>query len=180
MNPLSQNKAWSYVGRFITNFAMIENMVNQLFDYLLRISYNQPAGAVAVDLFITYSLDLRKKLELIDIILKRRGVDESKTFKQVHELHDLRNVICHFPFEEEFEGELSCDYLNKYGSNVFKILGKSEKDNSITYAEFDHIDAIARELYKKLFELMESATPITEVSDELRDAMKEVIGSSVH
>jgi hypothetical protein len=111
MNPLSQNKAWSYVGRFITNFAMIENKVNELFHALLCISYNQPAGAVAVDTWITMILDLRKKLELIDIILQRRGVDESKTFKRVHELHDLRNVISHFPFEEEFEGELHCDYL---------------------------------------------------------------------
>jgi hypothetical protein len=81
---------------------------------------------------------------------------------------------------EERTRELHCDYLDKYGSNVFKILGKSEKDNSITYAEFDYIDAIARQLYKELMELSESATPVTEVSDELRDAMKEVIGSSVH
>ena len=97
----------------------------------------------------------------------------------MHELFDLRNVICHFPLEEEFEGELHCDYLNKYGSNVFKILGKSEKDNSITYEELDYIDAIARQLYERLMELAHSATPVTEVSDELRDAMKEV-GSSVH
>jgi hypothetical protein len=188
MSPLSQNKVWSYVGRFVTSWAIIENTVNQLFQELI---FGQPADqpviqriqqiSATVGLFVTYSFDLRKKLELIDVILKGRGVDESKTFKRVHELHDLRNVICHFPFEEELDQTgLSCDFIDKYGRGGFKILGTSEKDNLITYAEFDSIDAIASELGEKLFELLQSATPITDVSDELRDAMKEVIGSSVH
>jgi hypothetical protein len=176
MNPLSQNKAWSYVGRFVTTFAMIENMVNQLLMDL--IGWQPPLSTLG--LFVTHSFDMRKRLELIDIILKSRGIDESKTFKRVHELHDLRNVIVHNPFEEELDGRLSCDFINKSGHTVFRKPGTSVYDDSITFAEFDSYDVVARELYKKLRELWESATPITEVSDELRDAMKDVIDSSVH
>jgi hypothetical protein len=177
MNPLSQNKAWSYVGRFITRFARIENTVNQLLVEL--IGGCQPIS-LTLGLFVAHSFDLRKKLELIDVILKRRGIDESKTFKRVHELHDLRNVIVHNPFEEELDGRLSCDFINKSGHTVFRKPGTSVYDDSITFAEFDSYDAVASELYKKLRELWESATPITEVSDELRAAMTEVIDSSVH
>jgi hypothetical protein len=188
MNPLSKGKAWSYVGRFITSFAHIENTVNQL---LVEFIGGAPRGvplqqfnqgiSVTVGLFVTYSLDLRKKLELIDVILKLRGVDESKTFKRVHELHDLRNVIVHNPFtEDDLDDGLSCDFIDKHGYTAFRKPGTSAYDNSITFAEFDAYEAVAAELYKKLLELLASATPITEVSDELRDAMKEVINSSVH
>jgi hypothetical protein len=96
-----------------------------------------------------------------------RGVDESKTFKRVHELHNLRNVIVHFPFEEEDKTGSLADYINKYGETVFPKLGTSAKDYS---AEFDSYDAAASELYEKLRELLDSATPITQISDDLSPA----------
>jgi hypothetical protein len=85
MSPLSQNKAWSYVGRFVCAFAMIENTVNQLFlELIFGQRVDQPARqiTVTVGLFLTYNFDLRKKLEVINVVLKRRGIDESKTFKR--------------------------------------------------------------------------------------------------
>jgi hypothetical protein len=174
MNPLSQDKAWSYVGRFIWGFAMIENQANQLFYELIGGSRNSPsqASSAGLGLLLTYSFDLRKKLELTQIILKERGVDESKMFKRLHQLHDLRNVITHFPFEEDLPGDrLSCDYINKYGETVFpKKPGTSEKDYFITYAEFDFYHAIAMELYDKLYKLWDSAIPITE--DELQHTIE--------
>ena len=121
MNPLSQNKAWSYVGRFITSFAGIEKTVNTLFFELIGGERNppNPASSVGIGLLLTYTLDLRKKLELLQIILKSRGVDESKMFKRLHQLHDLRNVMCHFPFEESGEDSLECDYINRHGHTAF-------------------------------------------------------------
>jgi hypothetical protein len=179
MNPLSHNKAWSYVGRFVCSFAMIEGAVDQLLLELIGSWQNQRTMTVA--LFVTYSFDMRKKLALIDVIYKSRGVDESKTFKKLQELHDLRNVVVHYPFVEEIDqARLSCDYIDKYGSTVFKLFGSSRKDDSITYAEFDSYNVIANELFNKLNELLATATPVAEVSDELRDAMKEVIDSSIH
>jgi hypothetical protein len=178
----SEMKAWHYVGRFIWGFAMIENTVNQLFFELIGGLRNPPsqASSAGFGLLLTYSFDLRKKLELTQIILKKRGVDESKMFKRLHQLHDLRNIISHFPFEEDGDG-LSCDYINKYGGTIFsKKPATSEEDNSITYAEFDLYDAFASELYEKLQELWNSdaVTPITE--DELRHAIEveEAINSS--
>jgi hypothetical protein len=162
MKPLSENKAWSYVGRFIWDFAMIENTVSRLFLELIGGTHG---------ILLTYSFDLRKKLELTQIILKNRGVDESKMFKRLHQLHDLRNVICHFPFEECPGDFLECDYINKYGETVFpKKPGTSEKGYSITFSEFDLYHAIAMELYDKLYKMWDSAIPVTE--DELRHAIE--------
>ena len=88
----------------------------------------------------------------------------------MHELHNLRNVIVHFPFEEEDKTGSLADYINKYGETVFPKLGTSAKDYSITCAEFDSYDAVASELYEKLRELLDSATPITQISDDLSPA----------
>jgi hypothetical protein len=68
MNPLSKNKAWSYVGRFITSWAMIENTVNQIFLSLIGGGPNQQLSTT-VGFMLTYTLDLRKKLHLVRVIL---------------------------------------------------------------------------------------------------------------
>ena len=145
-----------------------------------RVSQNNTGFFYQSPLFLTYHLDLRKKLDLIQTILKHRGINEHKTFSQAHELHSLRNVIVHHFFEEEGDDRLSCDYLGTFGETVFSKLGTAKTDNSITFAEFDSYNAIASELHKKLHELLQSATPVTEIGDELREAMEEVIDSSIH
>jgi hypothetical protein len=77
MNPLSQNKAWSYVGRFVLKFATIENTANQLFLELIGgVSRHKTGGALDPGIFLTYTLHLRKKLELVNAILKDRGIDD--------------------------------------------------------------------------------------------------------
>ena len=72
MNPLSENKAWSYVGRFVCAFAMIENTVNQLFLELIGgVSAKTTRGfSINPPFFLTYHLDLRKKLDLISDYIK--------------------------------------------------------------------------------------------------------------
>jgi hypothetical protein len=55
-------------------------------------------------------------------------------------------------------------------------LGTSEYDNSITYAEFDSYDAIASQVYEKLYDLWNDAIPATE--DELRHVIEKAIDSS--
>ena len=167
-----QLKVWSYVGRFIWGFALIEYQVNQLFYELINVGD-------AARLLLTYTLDMRKKLELIGIILESRGIDESSTFKRVHALHDLRNVIAHWPFDEEFDKSgLVCDFINRQGDTEFSKPGTRAKDNLITYAELNEYDVDASSLYEKLDELLNSAIPVTDVSDDLRIAIEEAISSS--
>lgn len=107
-------------------------------------------------------------------------MDESATFKRVHKLHDLRNVLAHWPFNEEADQSgISCDFINERGDTDFHKPGTHAKDNLITYAELDRYDTEASELYEKLDELAESAIPITEPSEDLRNAMiEEAIRSS--
>jgi hypothetical protein len=181
-------KTWSYVGRFMWGFATVEYQVNQLFGELLGPhpmnqgdddSGNQKHGlGNAASLMLTYTLQLRKKVNLIQMILQSRGIDESVTFKRVHKLHDLRNVLAHWRFDEEADG-ISCDFMNERGDTDFYKPGTHAKDNMITYAELDRYDTEASELYEKLEELTESAIPITEPSEDLRNAMiEEAIRSS--
>jgi hypothetical protein len=87
----SHNVAWSYIGRFITGFGLVEYQVNQLFEALINVDN-------AAGILLTYTLDLRKKLELIEIILKSRDINASATVKRIHKFHDLRNVIAHCLF----------------------------------------------------------------------------------
>jgi hypothetical protein len=171
----SQMKVWSYVGRFVWGFAMIEKAANEIFFELIGGGRNPPnqASSAAIGLFLTYSLDLRKKLKMIEIILERRDIDVSETFKRLHQLHDLRNVIVHHPFEEEDKNRLSCDYGNQYGDSEFsKKPATSGYDHSITYAEFDLYDAAASEVYAKLDELLSSDAVIPTTEDELQHAIK--------
>ena len=137
---------------------MIENTVNQLFCELIGGPHYQlkdQQNRVFVGLLLTYTLDLRKKLHLTNAILKNRGIDESKMFKRLHQLHDLRNVLCHFPFEQG-EDRLTCE------TAFSKKPAISERDDEITYAEFDFYDALASDLYEKLQDLLDSAYPITD------------------
>jgi hypothetical protein len=64
-------------------FTRIEYEVNQLFWELFDV------GAASLWLTYNVAIDLRKKLELLGIVLKSRGIDESKTFKRIHTFHDL-------------------------------------------------------------------------------------------
>jgi hypothetical protein len=174
----SQMRSWSYVGRFMWGFALVEYQVNQLFCQLIGGDQTQGVG-YAAGLLLTYTLELRKKLDVIGIILNSREIDESKTLNRIHTLHDLRNVIAHWPFDEELDKSgLSCDYINKAGDFNFRKPGASTKDNLITYKEFDSYDADASALYEKLEELLESVTPITEISDDLQRCIEEAIRSS--
>jgi hypothetical protein len=91
----------------------------------------------------------------------KAGVDESATFKRVHKLHDLRNVLAHWPFAEEADQSgISCDFINERGDTDFRKPGTHAKDNMITYSELDRYDTEASEVYEKLEELAESAIPI--------------------
>jgi hypothetical protein len=107
------------------------------------------------------------------MMLQSRGMDESATFKRVHKLHDLRNVLAHWPFDEEADQSgISCDFINERGDTHFHKPGTLAKGSMITYAELDRYDAEASELYEKLEELVESAIPITEPSEDLQEAIR--------
>jgi hypothetical protein len=148
----------------------VEYYVNQLFSALIDVP-----GLGLANTVLTYTLDLRKKLELIEIILRNRAIDVSATLKRVHVLHDLRNIIAHWPFTEDLGG-FSCDFLEKHGHGDFSKPGTRARDNLITYEEFDAYDAEASALYEKLEELLESVEPITD--DDLRKAIVEAAISS--
>jgi hypothetical protein len=167
IQPEALAKAWTYVGRFIWGFARIEYEVNQRVGDLLDVG---PAGAAS--LFLTYQLDLRKKLDLLDKVLQCREVDESKTFKRIHAFHDLRNVFSHWPLYDAGDS-LWCDFIDKQGSTDFAMPGSKEKVRYIKYVDLDSYDTEMSILCKKLEEL--EIAPITQHD---RIAIEEAISSS--
>lgn len=110
-------------------------------------------------------------------MLKSQGIDESRTIKRVHKLHNIRNIIAHWPFGGDSDG-ISCDFIDKHGDTNFQKPGARDKDNLIKYSELDSYDAELSELYEKLEQLSHSATPITGLSDEMRLNIEEAISSS--
>jgi hypothetical protein len=129
----------------------------------------------AASILLTYTLDLRKKLELLDIVLKSRGFDESKTFKRIHIFHDLRNVFAHWPFEQDPEGGegLWCDYIDKRGDITYSIPGTAKKDRVIKYVELDSYDAEMSEVCERL-----EGLPITPITEDDKVTIEEAINSS--
>jgi hypothetical protein len=177
--------SWTYIGRFIWGFAMLEYQLNQLFESLVGGGfYSRPNNPVAragliAGLLLTYTLDLRKKIELIEVVLESRGIDESGTFKRIHALHDLRNVLAHWPFSEEGEG-ISCDFIDKKGETGFRMPGTRTRDNFISFTQLDSYDVEASELFEKIGKLLDSdlAAPITDITADLRNAIEEAVSSS--
>jgi hypothetical protein len=72
-------------------------------------------GYSAAGHWLTYTLDLRKKLKVLELVLQSRGVDESATFKLVHSLHDLRNIVAHWPDMGEERDGLVYDFTKADG-----------------------------------------------------------------
>jgi hypothetical protein len=93
------NKVWSYVGRFITEFASVEYEVNQLCHELMGNSF-------LGNIFVTYTLDLRKKLDLVEALLEEGPhIKEWKMLKdRLHKFHDIRNINAHWPFSDDLSG----------------------------------------------------------------------------
>jgi hypothetical protein len=174
----SENVVWSYIGRFITGFATVEYSINQLFGELF--------GCNSASTMLTYSLDLRKKLEVITIALKSQGIDVRKDIKKVQELHDIRNIIAHWPFCAENDG-LFVDYVHKNGSLDLPPRRKTISNpygglpfhnNIIAYSKFDEYDREAAELNKLFEELIFLVKPITDADSNLRIALEDAILSS--
>ena len=179
MRQLKQNeRAWRYIGRFLCGFSFVESAVNELFSKL----FNLGAGA---SLLCVGSLDLRRKLKLIEVGLEDQGADHHKdVLEQVHRLADIRNVIAHSPFgpvEEPGEEGIDFNYVNSSGDVKLPHRKKRDfyyYDMRITYAEFDSYDATAYKLFVDLQKIQESLTPICDVKGDLARDIAEIIASS--
>jgi hypothetical protein len=174
-------RAWKYVGRFLWGFAMIESSANQIFEELFNLS----AGATLIFLG---NLDFRKKLMLIDVGLKHRGVkDQSGILHRAHKLADIRNVVAHFSFgpDEVIPGEegVFFDHVNKAGELTLPHRTKTQAEDGksvITYSEFDGYDAEAREIFDALENMQGTFRPIVDVESDLVKDIQEVIASSTN
>lgn len=164
-------RAWLAVGRFIWAFAIIETYVDQILETLFSLN-------AAASLMLFPQLDLRKKLALIDLGLKRQKIDQSKLLAQVQKLHDVRNIIVHSTFGPDIDQDgsegIDFDYISKKGKlslpDWLTHGGPKRSDELwntiITYTQFDKLNTEARELWDSLAKIGGSCAPIPEVESD--------------
>jgi hypothetical protein len=161
-------RTWWCVGRFMWSFAVVESVI----DGILQTLFNLSATA---QLLLFPQLDLRKKLALVELGLKRQGMDVRQTINRVQRLHDIRNVIAHSSFGPDGDGHgnsgVNFDYVNKKGElQLPKFSGRASElagwDTGITYEEFDDIDADVRDLWDVLRRLEGSCVSLRDFDIE--------------
>jgi hypothetical protein len=166
---------WTYVGRFMWGFAFVESTINTIFLDLFDIK-----GIFAY--LLLGNLDLRRKLDMLDVAFKHQGVKAENLIKRIHKLHDIRNVIAHHHFDYDDNGLTFDTYLNKKGQPVLPHRPKGEPEHPddnlvITYSEFDAYDRDAAELHDELLNLWVTLTPITDIGDDLKAEIEDVLAS---
>jgi len=124
-------KCWTYIGRFLWQFGIIESFVNEIFVELYDLE-NVAFPFVGL-------IDTRKKLTLIDEGLKEKGsVDHKRLIERVHDLHNLRNVLAHSNFFEASEG-MHVDHINHQGKR-WGGLGDKKREEEGNYLGFAELD----------------------------------------
>jgi hypothetical protein len=157
-------------------FGRIESAVNNIFGELFGLN-------AVVALMINANLDLRKKLDLIAVGLKHKGLEHhNEILRRVHKLADIRNAIVHSEFYEEpaYDG-VEFDYVTKHGElRLPHIKPRHSGYNTlITYSDFVSFDEEAAKLVEYVLSNLEgSLTPITEFSDSLKSEIADIISSA--
>jgi hypothetical protein len=163
--------AHKYVGRFMWAFANVERDLDQILVTLF--SLNNTASLILMN-----NLDFRKKMNLAKIGLQHQeGHSTSRhtaepTFKMLHKLGDLRNIVAHSAYLPEPEG-ITFTYSRANEKLTFP-------KTTFSYSELDEFWRNAREVSDALCEIQRSCSPIADEDAQLRDAIiAEVKGNVV-
>jgi hypothetical protein len=152
-------------------FANVERDLDQILIILFNLSNT-------ASLILLNNLDFRKKMNLAKIGLNYQGGTSSlgreaeTTFKKLHKLGDLRNMVAHSAYLPEPEG-------------VTFVYAKANQKlefpkTTFSYSEMDEFWVDAREASDALCEIGRCCTAITDEDEHLRDAIvAEVTGTVV-
>lgn len=181
-------KAWTYVGRFMANFALIESTANEIFGQMLGLNDfggEAASGKALAHLVLISNVDLRKKLLVSALVLKHLEIDSNQTIKQVHTWHDLRNKIVHSSFCNEVYPKNpdsepgSDDYVLVEGVSFDYVSSKGAVDDMfIGYEEFDEFASQMSTLWEELESLLGQASLVTVPEQKLKEAIEEAIAAS--
>jgi hypothetical protein len=183
--------AWWHVGRFFYGFALLETSVNEAFEVLFNMSYN-----TTLYLLFASRLGLNERLELIQLGLRRKGVDKiAGLIDVVRELLEFRNIVAHSAFgpdermslnHDERIGGAYFDYLNKSGKVVFsnrvrELVGGEPEDSFISYAAFCDLDRRMTHIAEQFRQLAGSCAALSDedFDDETLMRMREALDRNV-
>jgi hypothetical protein len=164
-------KAWAYVGRFLWGFAVVEAVINEIFIKLFNLK-----GASLI-LLGSPSIDLRKKLELIRVVLDLRG-EKTDIFGRMHNLMTVRNVVAHRAFGLD-GGGIDFDYVDKRGKLALpEEIRSSTGETIISFGQLDSYDGQLAQLFDSFDKLLASTEPITDLAPDVQAEMEKVIDQS--
>jgi hypothetical protein len=164
-------KAWAYVGRFLWGFAVVESVINEIFIKLFNLK-----GASLIFLG-SPSLDLRKKLELIRIVLDLRG-EKTDIFGRMHSLLTIRNVVAHRAFGLDGDG-IDFDYVDNRGKLVLpEKIRSTTGETIISFGKLDSYDSQLAQLFDSFDKLLASTEPVTDLAPDVQAEIERVIDQS--
>ncbi len=163
-------KAWAYVGRFLWGFALVESVINEIFITLFNL---KGAGLI----FLGSSLDLRKKLELIRIVLSLRG-EKTDFLNRMHNLMTVRNVVAHCGFGLDEDG-IDFDYVDKKGKLVLpEGIRSATGETVISFGQLNSYDSQLAQLWDSFDKLLATIEPITDLAPDVQAEIERVIDES--
>jgi hypothetical protein len=175
-------KICAYAGRYMFAFGQIESRVDKLIARLFN--FDRFTWTVLITL-----LDMRKKIQLIDLARKHRGASEKMPLSSLNRLHDIRNMLAHSRFVPDYGNAshangagIEFDYVSLQSkSNIPNFASEGSGFAAfIPYAQFDAYDKEMSELYHTLEELSENVKPITEIGDAMERDIGAIIEQSAN
>jgi hypothetical protein len=172
-----EEKAWRYVGRFLSGFAAIEGAVDralcELFDLKPTLFF-----------LLASNLDLRKKLSFIKVAMEHQKIDGDKVLKLIHQLHDIRNLLAHSQFAVAFfhsdEG-IEFEHVTKegkFGHSKFEAKESTFLGNFIPYSQLDAYMEEMSHIEDELIRIGASLSPLGSEHEDFARKVQKAIEAS--
>ena len=155
---------WWHIGRFLHSFAILESSLNSLFEELFNLN-------ATFYLLLVPQLDFSKRIELIMLALRRKGVNILGLTENISKFVEIRNIVAHSGFgpDEDSNGNagVAFDYASRNGKTAFStrvretVRGSSDS-SFISYEAFDDLDRRMKQITSRLYELAGASIPLTD------------------
>ena len=168
-----EEKAWRYVGRFLSGFAAIEGAVDRVLCELFDLK-------PTLFFLLASNLDLRKKLSFIKVAMESQKIDGDKVLKLSHQLHDIRNLLAHSQFAAADEG-IEFEHVTKegkFGHSKFEAKETTYLGNFIPYSQLDAYMEEMSHIEDELIRIGASLSPIGSEHEDFARKVQKAIEAS--
>jgi hypothetical protein len=106
-------KAWKYVGRFLSSFAGIDAAIDGIIENMFNLN---PVSFM----FLLPNLDFQKKITLVKLGFAYQHKNYGKLLGEIGELQKTRNILAHSQFShvrayKRYKAGIEFSYIDKFG-----------------------------------------------------------------